>query len=313
MNNIKVSVIVPVYGVEEYIERCARSLFMQTLVDIEYIFVDDCTRDKSIDVLNRVVLQYPERKHQVTIVHHDVNKGLPKARETGVKIAQGEYIAHCDSDDWVDCTMYEKLYNKAKEDNLDIVYCDFYESNGKTSIPIKHGFIGNPDYLLSHYVNAWIKLSKRDLWQDNRFMFPDSNMGEDRVFTVQLVHLAKSFGYVSEPLYYYYLSPNSMCRKVTKEKAIKNFEERRNNTELICEFYAKNNIKDDRNYLVELKFDTIKWLQPYLQDSVIRKMWINTYPKIFLDVLTCNSINWKAKVAYVIKYLRVKFALVANL
>ena len=97
----KVSVIVPVYGVEKYIERCARSLFEQTLDDMEFIFVDDCTKDESIEVLKRVIDLYPVRKDQVKIIHHAVNKGLSRARETGVNAATGDYIGHCDSDDWV--------------------------------------------------------------------------------------------------------------------------------------------------------------------------------------------------------------------
>ena len=82
MDHICISVIVPIYGVEQYIERCARSLFEQTMNEgIEYIFVDDCTKDNSIYILNRVLEDYPERRHQVTLLRHDVNKGLPQARK----------------------------------------------------------------------------------------------------------------------------------------------------------------------------------------------------------------------------------------
>ena len=86
----KVSVIVPVYGVEKYIERCARSLFEQTLDDIEYIFVDDCSPDRSIEILNQVIGEYPGRKDQVQIIHHASNQGLALARQTGLKAATGE-------------------------------------------------------------------------------------------------------------------------------------------------------------------------------------------------------------------------------
>ena len=80
----KVSVIIPVYGVEKYIERCARSLFEQTLEDMEFIFVNDCTKDNSIDILLRVIDEYPKRKSQVHILNHEFNKGLPVARQTGI-------------------------------------------------------------------------------------------------------------------------------------------------------------------------------------------------------------------------------------
>ena len=101
----KVSVIVPIYKVEPFIERCARSLFEQTLDDIEYIFVNDCTPDKSMEVLSRVLEDYPGRKEQVRIITMPVNSGLPKVRRAGLEVASGDYIIHCDSDDWVDRTM----------------------------------------------------------------------------------------------------------------------------------------------------------------------------------------------------------------
>jgi len=116
----KVSVIIPVYGVEKYIERCIRSLFEQTLDDIEYIFVDDCTPDNSISILRKVLSEYPNREKQVKILHHEKNKGLAQARQTGLKIASGEYIAHCDSDDWVDKDLYKIAHNKAKSESLDV-------------------------------------------------------------------------------------------------------------------------------------------------------------------------------------------------
>ena len=92
-----VSVIVPIYGVEKYIERCARSLLEQTIENIEYIFVNDCTKDNSIAILESVIKEYPHREHQVRIIHHGTNKGLPQARKTGLLNAHGEYIAHCDN------------------------------------------------------------------------------------------------------------------------------------------------------------------------------------------------------------------------
>ena len=95
----KVTVIIPVYGVEKYISRCARSLFEQTLDDIEYIFVDDCTKDNSIGVLQEVLEQYPQRREQTRIVKLLVNSGQAAARKYGMQLATGDYIIHCDGDD----------------------------------------------------------------------------------------------------------------------------------------------------------------------------------------------------------------------
>ena len=124
--SIKVSVCCPIYGVERSIERCARSLFEQTMQDgIEFIFVNDCTKDRSIEILEQVLAEYPHRKEQTKIIQHKQNGGLVAARNTGLLHASGEYIIHCDSDDWVELDMYEKMYLAAKENDADMVYCDY--------------------------------------------------------------------------------------------------------------------------------------------------------------------------------------------
>lgn len=130
----KVSIIIPVYGVEKYIERCARSLFEQTLDDIEYLFIDDCTPDKSVEILKRVLEEYPHRKSQVVIHRMEQNSGQAKVREWGMRNARGEYVIHCDSDDWLDVHMYEEMYNKAIEEDADVVVCDYVVTNDTSII-----------------------------------------------------------------------------------------------------------------------------------------------------------------------------------
>ena len=95
----KVSVIVPVYGVEKYVERCARSLFEQTLDDIEYLFIDDCTPDKSIEILKKVLKDYPQRNNQVIIHRMESNSGQAAVRKWGMLNSTGDYVIHCDSVD----------------------------------------------------------------------------------------------------------------------------------------------------------------------------------------------------------------------
>lgn len=109
----KVSIIVPIYGVEKYIERCARSLFEQSFKDIEYIFVNDCTTDASMSILASVIRDYPG--YNIHIINKKTNEGLPQARKTGVIASTGEYIMHVDSDDWLEPKAIEKLYLMAIE------------------------------------------------------------------------------------------------------------------------------------------------------------------------------------------------------
>ena len=137
----KVSVISPIFKVRNFIERCACSLFEQTLKDVEYIFVDDASPDDSIDIVKACIERYPERKEQVRILVHEQNQGLPAARNTGLAVAAGEYVFHCDSDDFVEREMLEEMYNAAKAQDTDIVYCDFYLSFEKNE-----RYMSNPVY-----------------------------------------------------------------------------------------------------------------------------------------------------------------------
>lgn len=125
----KVSVIVPIYNASAYIKQCAVSLFEQTLDDIEYIFIDDCTTDDSMEVLNECIEEYPNRKNRIKILKHAVNSGQAAARTTGMKAATGEYMIHCDPDDWVDQRMYSDMYYEAIKANADIAVCGIEWTN----------------------------------------------------------------------------------------------------------------------------------------------------------------------------------------
>ena len=112
------SVIIPVYNVEDYIEKCARSLFEQTLDNIEYIFVDDCSMDKSIEILQQIVKDYPSREGLVKIVQTPKNSGQYFVRKFGMQFVSGKYLIHCDSDDWIDSTMYEEMFKIAENERM---------------------------------------------------------------------------------------------------------------------------------------------------------------------------------------------------
>lgn len=134
-----VSVVIPVYGVEAYIERCARSLFEQTMRSgIEFIFVDDCSKDNSIAVLQQTLSQYPQRVADVKILRQPRNMGVSVARQRGVDAASGEYIIHCDPDDSVVSEIYETLLAEARRTGADITMCDFQNvRNGRIHVNVQ--------------------------------------------------------------------------------------------------------------------------------------------------------------------------------
>ena len=122
-----VSILVPVYKVEKYIEQCARSLFEQTYDNLEYIFLDDCSPDNSIEILKRVMEDYPERKAQVRIIRHERNRGLAAARNTALDAANGPFVTHVDSDDYLGRDAIRLLVKKQEETGADIVSGNYYE------------------------------------------------------------------------------------------------------------------------------------------------------------------------------------------
>ena len=206
---IKVSVIIPIYNVERFISRCATFLLEQTMKDVEFIFVDDATPDKSIHLLQEVLEHYPERKEQVKLIRHVANQGLPAARNSGLAVASGEYIFHCDSDDFVDSEMLEQLYRTAKEHDADIVWCDWWLSFEKNERYMKQPMYTTPMAALKGMLggvmkfNVWNKLVRRSLYEDHQILFPSGyGMGEDMTM-IRLFARAQKVAYLPKAFYHY--------------------------------------------------------------------------------------------------------------
>ncbi|MBR3134876.1 MAG: glycosyltransferase [Clostridia bacterium] len=209
----KVSVIVPVYNVEQYLEKCLNSLVGQTIADdIEIIVVNDGSTDGSHDIIKEF-----EEKHSNIIYLRKENGGLSDARNYGLKRATGDYIAFLDSDDFVDETLYEKLYNKAIEEEADYVECDFYwaypkRKKDKYKLKLDKGIrYENKEEMISHgRVCAWNKLIKKDIITEE---FPKGLKFEDIEFFYKLVPNINKVAFVEEPLIYYVQRSNSLINK----------------------------------------------------------------------------------------------------
>ena len=206
-----VSVLVPVYGVEKYIERCARSIFEQTYQNLEIIFVNDCTPDNSIAVLNKVLEDYPERKNQTRIIDHDINKGLAASRKTALLASSGYYIQNYDSDDYVEKDMIEKMVQSAQEADADIVICDYsivYDDGISKRINVRPPLdnIACMQKIFSGEVHSSVcnKLIRRSLYFSNDiFPIEGLNMCEDLSVMFRLVYYAKKIAYLPQSLYNY--------------------------------------------------------------------------------------------------------------
>lgn len=202
-----ISVITPVFKVSQFIERCAESLMNQTFDDVEFIFVDDCSPDDSVEKLQAVISRYPGR--DVRILTHERNSGLPSARKTGFEASTGRFIYHCDGDDWVETDILEKMYNAAVENDADYVYCDFYLTFSGSERYMHNPAYKTPDEMLRKgflsgdcKYNYWNKLASRELYRGVEFPVDHFKGGEDMVM-IEILSRAKRLAYVPKALYHY--------------------------------------------------------------------------------------------------------------
>lgn len=221
---MKVSVIVPIYKVERFIGRCAESLMRQTLEDVELIFVNDATPDNSMTVLQDVLNKFPQKADRVVILNHEHNKGLPAARNTGLAVACGEYIFHCDSDDFADENMLERMYSAAKDGDADIVWADWYLSYEKKERYMRQPIFMHPTEALKAMLggamkyNVWNKLVRRRLYVDNDITFPSGfGMGEDMTM-LMLFACAERISYVPVAFYHYVKLNNNAFSQTYSER-----------------------------------------------------------------------------------------------
>lgn len=242
---MKVSILVPVYGVEKYIARCAKSLFNQTYQNIEFIFVDDCTKDKSIEILNSVIDSFPERRDQIRIIRHKENLGLAGARNTALDNATGDYIWHIDSDDEILPESVELICKCACETNADIVVFDVEHRFHSKKSYIEHSNVGydefvhygailerrTPVYLVAHFVKKEIAI-KSDVRP-----IQGINYGEDFLVTPRISFYAKTISYVPKPLYvYHHANELSYTNNMTRN----NINNLISAFEVLKDFFVKN-------------------------------------------------------------------------
>lgn len=226
----KVSIIVPVYGVEKYIERCSRSLFEQTYENIEYIFVDDCSEDNSINILKMVMQEYPTRQDSVYIISHECNKGLAIARNTGVGVSSGDYLLHVDSDDWLELNTIELLIGSINNVDADIIcfgYFSEYRDRTQASKIINNKQTAIHNILTNkQHASIWSKMYKSDFYKNTGFAAIEGlNQGEDYVLVPRLLHRAKNIIYIKEHLYHYEMTNQSSYTKNVDYSAIKNIRD----------------------------------------------------------------------------------------
>lgn len=253
-----VSVIIPIYNVEAFIGRCARSLMEQTLRDVEFVFVDDASPDNSVSVLKSVLAEYPHRQQNIILITHQANKGLPAARNRGLDVASGEYIFHCDSDDYMEPRMLELLYTKAKESGADMVWCDWFLTYAARERYMRQPSFSSPGECVRAMLsgamkfNVWNKLARRSLYADNAVSFPSRyGMGEDLTM-IRLTACALKVAYVPQALYHY-VKTNS--RAFSQTYSPRNLKELRHNVDETARFFLNRDAEQWSPYVAFLKLE----------------------------------------------------------
>lgn len=293
---MKVSVIVPVYKVEPFIGRCMRSLMEQTLQDVEFIVVDDCSPDNSISIAKQVAGDYPDRL--VTFIVHEVNKGLPAARNTGLAMAKGKYVFHCDSDDFVEADMLEGLYEKAESESADIVWCDWFLSFERNERYMKQPYYDSAMNALKGMLsgvmkyNVWNKLVRRELYTTNAISFPAGyGMGEDMTM-IKLFACAETVAYLPKA-FYHYVKLNALAFSNTYSD--KHLVELRHNIEDTL-FFLEDRFGEKLK--LEMEFFKLDVKYPFLisDDSRRHELWKSWYPEANVYISRNKNVSVRRRI-----------------
>lgn len=253
--NPRISIIVPIYKVENYLERCINSILNQTFKDYELLLIDDGSPDNCANICDK----FSKIDSRIKVIHQQ-NHGVAYTRNVGISLAKGEYVTFVDSDDYVDKDFLSELYNKAEQQKLDFVYCNYFrcKSNKQEEITEKEchapmeAINASLEGTLDGYL--WLKLIRNSILKENCITFEENiNLWEDIIFTIKVLFSCKSVGYVNKCLYYYNTdNQNSYCNK--------NYQNRNKdllNAENYIEEFLKNNNYCEIEYIYKLQIKVV--------------------------------------------------------
>lgn len=299
MDDCCVSVIIPVYNVSKYVERCARALFSQTLKDgVEFIFVDDASPDDSIDKVKASLCSFPERQSQCVFLAHSENRGLTATRNTGLAAARGEYIVHSDSDDWMEESMLETMFTRAKASSADIVYCDFFFQYadhveryqcapwGEDKVTSLNRFIESP------WTVIWNIMAKRELYVKNGLhSYEGIGYYEDFNLVAKLMLEAKRVEYLPIPLHNYNQLNQSSIMHTFSSKHM--YDEVTACSDVV-DYYIKRG--EFSKYAEQLSYRMLKAKKEFILHKESLCLFVETSPETNDYILTCPHLNTKLKI-----------------
>ena len=293
----KISIIVPVYNVEIYIDKCLKTLTEQTLRDIEIIIVNDGSLDKSEEIIEKYVKENPTKIKY----YEKENGGLSSARNYGLEYATGEYIAFLDSDDYVETNMYEEMYNLAKKENADMVECDFIWEweYGKKIFDKRREYKTKEEMMKKPRVVAWNKIYKRKIINKYKIRFPEGLIYEDMEFFYKLLPHLNKISYINKYFVHYTQREDSITNKQTQK-----VEDIFKILDSIFDYYIDQNLYN--KYKKELKYmsrrillgSSLKRIIKIKDSHLRRKMLLKTIIYLLKFRKSINDINNKKRICF---------------
>ncbi|WP_160686063.1 glycosyltransferase family 2 protein [Clostridium sp. C2-6-12] len=274
--NPKVSIIVPVYNAEKYLKEMIASLYAQTLKEIEFIFIDDCSMDNSLDILYEFEKKDPDR---VIIIKSDENQGPGGARNIGLKYASGEYIGFVDSDDYIKPEMYECMYNKAIENDCDLVECGYFSERKNKDMMLwdksMEGEVSFDNRVKMFITCGFIctKLFKRNIIINSQIEFIPKMRFEDIDFLNRVYCRIHKVGIVNKSLYYYRNNQESFTNKGNEMKYF----------DITNTFSIK--------YLANMKKENYYFMLRPVIESVVIGIWFDLF-KTYVTKISQIDINF---------------------
>lgn len=293
----KVSIVVPVYGVERWLRECMDSLVNQTLKEIEIICVDDGSPDNCGEILD----EYAKKDARVKVIHQK-NAGVQKARNAGLDIATGEYIALVDSDDYLELNAYETLYNLAKKDDLDVVnfkarvFHDGHDNHVNNVDLSDSSIISAEDHLRSFRCWVWDNLFKAEVIEKDKIRFvPGIRPADDTCFTWMVMGRAKRVKQIPAKFYNYRIRPCALSRMKPADMFINSYKMFKH----ICDSWRQGNCIKGRESL--LLSTIIRWSKQYhdtsldyaqevldsFGDDIYNDEVVSQCPKYIQDEISC--------------------------
>ncbi|WP_194191028.1 glycosyltransferase [Clostridium chrysemydis] len=302
------SVIIPVYNIENYLEKCIDSVLKQRFKNYEIILVNDGSTDNSLKICKR----YKQRYNNITLIDKK-NGGLSDARNAGLKIANGEFVVFIDSDDYIDEFMFEKMINVAQKDNLDLVICDcerVYESKEIDKIckcDLDSSKLYNNEELLYNYLlqnirpNAWDKLYRKSLFIENNIEFPKGLYHEDLLTTFRIIKEVKRAKYIDEPFYKY------LCREgsITTNLKLKNLEDMSIIIKRINELFNEMNLqKEYVDAFNILNYNVCSYIKNNINDEKKENIIADIKSKFIKNKMVLNKlISNKERIKFILNIL----------